>query len=191
MRIDGTAGNDNRTGTAGDDVFYMRKGDDVASGWGGDDVLNGGDGDDTLSGGDGADVLFGDAGNDELRGGTGADRLVGGGGNDRLIGGPGADTFLYYSVKANTDTIMDFEVGVDTIDLRNIDANWSRDGDQPFRYIGGRAFSGEPGEVRHFVADLGDGYATFIMVNTAGDWQPELTIGLVGAKYMSAGDFAL
>ncbi|MCD9542596.1 Ig-like domain-containing protein, partial [Photobacterium carnosum] len=80
-------------------------------------------GNDHLSGGKGHDILIGDGGNDTLNGGLGNDLLDGGFGNDNLIGGEGKDTFLWSEnnfgtdVKPATDTIMDFEKGIDSIAL--------------------------------------------------------------------------
>ncbi|MCD9549582.1 retention module-containing protein [Photobacterium carnosum] len=80
-------------------------------------------GNDHLSGGKGHDILIGDGGNDTLNGGLGNDLLDGGFGNDNLSGGEGKDIFLWSEnnfgtdVKPATDTIMDFEKGIDTIDL--------------------------------------------------------------------------
>ncbi|MCD9515934.1 Ig-like domain-containing protein, partial [Photobacterium carnosum] len=80
-------------------------------------------GNDHLSGGKGHDILIGDGGNDTLNGGLGNDLLDGGFGNDNLSGGEGKDIFLWSEnnfgtdVKPATDTIMDFEVGIDTINL--------------------------------------------------------------------------
>lgn len=68
---------------------------------------NGGVGDDllALTGGDG--VLSGGAGSDILRDGTA---------NDELIGGSGKDTFVL-TADGHADTIFDFELGKDRIDL--------------------------------------------------------------------------
>ena len=74
-----------------------------------DDVLTGDDGANTLVGAAGADELFGEGGTDNLRGGLGADLLTGGAGRDR---------FTYRSALFGTDTILDFDDGVDQIDLR-------------------------------------------------------------------------
>jgi len=94
----------------------------------GADHLIGGTGNDYLNGGAGDDVLAGNEGNDHLIGAAGADHLYGGAGNDVLTGGAGADTFYYTSADAGTitdgnsattdhDTITDFQVGTDHIDL--------------------------------------------------------------------------
>lgn len=76
-------------------------------------------GSDDLRGGPGNDALNGLAGSDVLRGGAGDDILRGGIGNDTLFGGSGRDTFVYESPDylGDTDTILDFESGVDVVRL--------------------------------------------------------------------------
>ncbi|MEG4631368.1 Ig-like domain-containing protein [Microcoleus sp. AR_TQ3_B6] len=86
------------------------------SGGNNDDLLNGTAGNDSLSGGNGQDTLNGYAGNDTLKGGNGADHLKGGTGNDILTGGSGSDTFIFAALDG-TDTIIDFNDGVDYIGL--------------------------------------------------------------------------
>lgn len=56
----------------------------------------------------------GTPGNDAIVGGPGPDTIAGGLGNDTLSGGAGADTFLY-TVGDGSDTITDFERGVDRL----------------------------------------------------------------------------
>ena len=77
--------------------------------------------DDTLTGGAGGDVLSGGAGQDQLDGGAGADILMDGTGNDSLSGGAGADIFVLTGDGAE-DTILDFQAGIDRIDL----TGWGR-----------------------------------------------------------------
>ena len=66
------------------------------------------------------DVRFGDDDEDDLDdsldGGLGDDTLIGGEGNDTLTGGDGADTFIFGAGDGD-DTITDFDVGNDVIDL--------------------------------------------------------------------------
>ena len=64
----------------------------------------------------GFDILQGLDGDDLLSGGGGDDILRDGGGSDVLAGGAGADVFLM-SADGQTDTITDFTVGEDRIDL--------------------------------------------------------------------------
>ncbi|CZF85810.1 retention module-containing protein [Grimontia marina] len=74
--------------------------------------VHGGEGEDIVVGGLGEDILVGGAGNDEMRGGE-----IGGTGDDVK------DTFKWQSgdfgtaAAAATDTIKDFEAGVDVIDI--------------------------------------------------------------------------
>ncbi len=73
----------------------------------GRDSVRGGDGDDSIFGGDGDDSLFGEADEDFLYGGTG---------DDLLTGGADLDTFVFVENGGN-DTITDFVVDTDLIDL--------------------------------------------------------------------------
>ncbi len=81
----------------------------------GDDLLQSLGGE-TVMGLRGDDTIRGNVGPDDLRGGPGDDRLVGGPGDDRLVGGPGADVFVKRPGESS-DKIVDFEPGVDTLDL--------------------------------------------------------------------------
>ncbi|MEP1091539.1 MAG: Ig-like domain-containing protein, partial [Rhizobiaceae bacterium] len=69
-----------------------------------------------------SDALLGTDGNDSLNGGAGADFLDGGLGFDLLFGGEGSDTFQITdtSEKPSLDQILDFEAGVDVLDLEAI-----------------------------------------------------------------------
>jgi hypothetical protein len=78
-------------------------------------------GDDRLTGSAAGDLLWGEGGNDSLTGGAGADVLCGGAGRDELTGGAGADVFIFDTDTAR-DTVMDFELGIDRIDL----SRWGR-----------------------------------------------------------------
>jgi glycerophosphoryl diester phosphodiesterase len=124
-------GDDIVAGGAGNDFIYGEEGDDVLRGddndrspggtVGGDDTLSGGLGNDSLGGKGGDDELYGDEGNDSLWGDDGDDTLRGGLGDDILTGddfsgGSGSDTFIL-AVGEGTDTILDFEIGVDFIGL--------------------------------------------------------------------------
>jgi VCBS repeat-containing protein len=118
--IYGGTGNDILNGGGGNDRIYGEAGDDILNGGSGDDYLDGGPGNDILNGGSGNDTLIGGAGNDILNGGTGNDILIGGPGRDRLTGGQGRDIFRFNAVNEGLDTITDFEILQDRIDLRQI-----------------------------------------------------------------------
>ncbi|MEL7510408.1 MAG: Ig-like domain-containing protein, partial [Cyanobacteria bacterium J06554_1] len=118
--VEGGVGNDIANGGTGNDSIYGQGGIDVLNGGEGDDLIDGGDGDDLLTGGLGNDSLYGRAGQDRLRGSSGNDVLVGGVGDDLLWGGQGSDTFTYNQVNEFGDTIFDFEIVRDRIDLSAI-----------------------------------------------------------------------
>ncbi|MEO1090174.1 MAG: hypothetical protein AAFX81_06055 [Pseudomonadota bacterium] len=91
-------------GFDGDDQIWGRDGNDWISGGGGDDFVNGGADDDFVEGNAGDDRVIGGAGDDVVNGGPGA---------DDVWGGTGADAFAYTNANSGTDTIHDFELGVD------------------------------------------------------------------------------
>jgi serralysin len=148
------AGHLNLTGSAMQNYLVGNAGNNLIMGLGGSDALEGGAGHDTLEGGAGLDALYGQAGNDSLAGGANADHLFGGLGRDTLVGGGGSDTFVFQSVAdsrpgAARDMIMDFESGVDRIDLSAIDANPSTPMEDSFGFLGGSAFTGVAGQLRY------------------------------------------
>ncbi|MDY7021451.1 MAG: ExeM/NucH family extracellular endonuclease, partial [Cyanobacteriota bacterium] len=131
-RIFARAGNDTVAGGLGDDEIFGEEDDDILRGdldsrqsqvnlVGGNDTISGGAGNDRIGGKAGNDQLFGDEGDDQIWGDDGDDLIRGGLGNDILLGddfsgGEGSDTFIL-AVGEGTDTIVDFEVGVDLIGL--------------------------------------------------------------------------
>ena len=62
-------------------------------------------------------VIKGGAGDDILFGNDGIDHLNGGAGNDDLKGGAGADTFIFGSGDFGRDTIYDFDLSLDALDI--------------------------------------------------------------------------
>jgi serralysin len=105
--IFGGAGNDRISGGAANDQLFGNSGVDNILGGNGRDLLNGGIGNDQLVGG---------GGNDRLIGGGGRDTLTGHKGNDLLTGDRGADVFLFHKGHGS-DTITDFEIGNDVIQI--------------------------------------------------------------------------
>jgi Ca2+-binding RTX toxin-like protein len=131
---------------------------------------------------DGALNMFGGAADDVFVGGGQADTIFAAGGEDTSTGGAGADTFQYRSASdsavADADHILDFEVGVDKIDLHFMDADAGAAGDQVFSFIGGGAFTNSAGQLRasfdsgnnvwNVEGDTnGDGAADFLILVTA------------------------
>ncbi|WP_238367670.1 calcium-binding protein [Mesobacterium pallidum] len=142
-KLDGGSEDDHLDGGSGKDRLYGRDGNDTLLGdndddklWGGtgDDSLWGGDGNDQMLGEDGNDTMDGDEGDDQMLGGLGDDLMQGGFGLDELVGEDGADTLnggydndileggtgadvFAFGQFAGSDWIMDFEDGIDLIDL--------------------------------------------------------------------------
>jgi hypothetical protein len=137
----GTKGNDRiksgkKSDRLGNDKLYGLEGNDRLFGGGGKDLLDGGKGDDTLNGSKGRDLLLGGDGKDKLFGGEGEDILVGGQGNDVLTGGTQKDMFTFGSVNDGVDTITDFNVNEDVLDLRVIFNQPQYSGATPYaRYL--------------------------------------------------------
>ena len=132
-------GNDSVYGHNGEDVIfgegasdtslYGQAGNDTISGGQGGDTIFGGSGDDTIYGmqnpettspSDQADTIYGGSGSDTIFGQAGNDLIIGGYGADQLIGNAGADTFKFLSNSDTGDTIIDFLVGTDKIDLQDL-----------------------------------------------------------------------
>ncbi|WP_424932927.1 calcium-binding protein [Amaricoccus macauensis] len=132
--LHGNQGNDSVSGQGGNDEVYGDDGNDQIAGGVGKDRVSGGDGNDTVYGGNdndklwgglNKDLLYGGAGDDKIWGNRGADvlfgnkgkdSLYGGGGNDELTGGKHADVFVF-GKSHGTDTITDYEDGVDRIEI--------------------------------------------------------------------------
>lgn len=172
----------------GNDRVEGSSGNDVLSGYAGSDIMDGAGGNDALAGDWGNDWLRGGAGRDQLTGGAGSDRLVGGAGSDQLTGGAGADHFVFgtasESVGRNRDIVTDFSEQ-DFINLRAIDADTTRAGNQNFHFIDTRVFSGVAGELREKFGN--------VAADTDGDGQADLYVKLVGTPGTNVGadDFIL
>jgi Ca2+-binding RTX toxin-like protein len=158
----------------------------------GSDVVTGGSGADKLSGGGGNDALNAGAGKDVLNGGSGNDRLTGGAGQDTLTGGTGKDVFVFgakdtTASKGTADYITDFSGrSGDRIDLRGIDADTKKKGDQNFAFIGTNAFT-KAGQVRYEKTKKD----TYVYLNTDSDKAAEAVIKLKGAIDLQKGWFVL
>ncbi|MCB1312433.1 MAG: M10 family metallopeptidase C-terminal domain-containing protein [Sedimentitalea sp.] len=194
-------GSDKVWGGGGQDRVFLGRGDDVfrdsaQNGANGADAVKGGAGQDRLLGRGGADRLYGGSGNDLLQGGTGDDRLLGGGGADRLCGGQGRDVFVFTAPGQSAPGAADRIIGAsrqaafdapgaalgDLIDLRGIDANAARSGDQAF--VLGKSGAGG---VRLFDA----GRDTVLRGNVDADATWELEIRIRDGASISAKDYTI
>ena len=92
-------------------------GPNLINGTSGNDTLTGTADADEINGLDGNDYIVGAAGDDVLNGGDGSDLIEGNAGSDTMTGGAGADSFVITLDNGSTDTITDFNVSGETIDL--------------------------------------------------------------------------
>jgi Ca2+-binding RTX toxin-like protein len=148
-----------------------------------DRTLSGTSANDTISGGRGNDIIDGKGGNDKLTGGLGADKLT---------GGTGSDTFIFNTVMESTlsakDTILDFKASQgDKINLSAIDANSNASGNQSFKFIGEKSFTGVAGELRYVQNDK----STNIYGDVDGDKKVDFAVALISLIDLKAGDFLL
>ncbi|ODS25065.1 hypothetical protein AB835_00740 [Candidatus Endobugula sertula] len=100
-----------------DQVLSTNRYDATLIGGSGNDSITGYYGNDTLQGGSGNDSLHGEGGADSLFGGEGDDIISGGAGDNTLSGGQGSDVFVIDDSSFYTDTITDFDVVTDKLDL--------------------------------------------------------------------------
>ncbi|MCF6198312.1 MAG: hypothetical protein L3J67_02755 [Hyphomicrobiaceae bacterium] len=186
------AGEDVVFGGSGDDVIFTSSDNDTAFGGAGDDVVVAGSGDDLVYGQAGDDLLFGGEGDDTLKGGKGDDELNGGKGVDLLFGGDGHDSFIFTTVadsgvgEGNSDKIIGFTIGEDTIDLSAIDADSTQAGQQSFQLAG----PGEQVQAGQITYDFKDGN-TIIEAHINNDEIADFQIKLTGEHTLSASDFNL
>lgn len=189
--LSGNSGSDTVNGTSGTNTIYGDSGADTLNGGSGSDTIYGNTGNDTINGNGAADILYGGRGNDDLNGGAGDDILNGGMGQDDLTGGTGADTFIFDFVSdswaGRSDTISDFEVNIDVIDLSGIDANLNAGGDQAFMFINTAGFSNTAGQIR---LDISGGNTT-VQIDRDGDNFAEMEIMLLGTTGLDVNDFIL
>jgi Ca2+-binding RTX toxin-like protein len=123
-----------------------------------DSVIHGGNGVDTIFGAGGSDVLRGENGDDWLDGGSGRDTLEGGRGADRLTGGLGADTFIF-AKSGGADTITDFEIGIDILQLDGV----------TFKSIALEDVDGQG--ALDLVVHFSNGSVTLLNTGPVADWQ--------------------
>lgn len=192
---DSLNGNDqaNSFSTAeGNDTVFGHGGDDfIATGWGNDRAF-GGSGNDLITSDRGDDRLFGGIGNDQLNGGVGRDLLYGGEGSDRLTGGSGQtrDDFVFMKTTesrvgvVNRDVVTDFQRNLDELDVRQIDANAARAGDQAFSFAG---TTSAPNSIWYNVIS---GH-THVFADTTGDRIADMELRLLNVNGLASTDFLL
>jgi Ca2+-binding RTX toxin-like protein len=213
--LSGDSGADRLEGGAGDDIYYVDSGDQVFEAFnsGSDEIramesfiLQAGQAIEVIkawpaeskvnlniSGNELSQNLIGNAGSNRLNGEAGNDRLSGGLGKDTFTGGKGRDVFVFDdrdtgSSKTKADYITDFRGREgDRLDLKLVDANTKKRGDQKFSFIGKDDAFSKAGEVRY---EKTKGY-TYVYLNTDSDKAAEGVIKLKGSIDLSKGWFVL
>jgi hypothetical protein len=120
QQVKGSDKSDKLAGGSRNDTLQSGANNDTVNGKGGNDQIFTGSGNDKAKGGAGDDLMDGGTGNDQVNGGAGRDIIVGGTGKDLLTGGVGVDTFVFSGLTVRPDTITDFKVGEDRLDLRSL-----------------------------------------------------------------------
>jgi serralysin len=125
--------------------------------------------------------------------------ITGGAGQDNISGGAGADVFDFNALAESVfdgklrDSILDFERGIDDVDLRSIDANTKRAGNNVFKFIGPDGFHKVAGELNYHkfdkVGTAGD--YTRITADVDGDGRSDFAVNLTGLVTLYATDFVL
>lgn len=145
-----------------------------------------------------ANTLDGEDGNDLIKGEKGNDILIGGRGSDTLIGGAGNEVFVYRTVEDSApsapDTITDFSVGKEKIDLSQIDASSLVDGNNTFMFNGaspiGTSSQGEISVVKVDNPGKTNDYM-MIYIDTDADPDPEAAIRVNKLLKLSVKNFVL
>lgn len=160
-------------------------------------------GTDTLSGIE--NVITGNY-NDIVKGSTGANVLAGGLGSDSLYGGADkkVDVFDFNAIAESQtgtarDKIYDFVKGTDDLDLKSIDANTAKTGNQDFLFSATPTKSKDGTEAKANSvwwrkADFdGDKVKDDLIVygDVNGDTKADFEIGLVGVTSLTSADFVL
>ncbi len=119
--------------------------------------------------------------------------FIGGAGVQYMWGGSGQNIYTYLSVADSTvqasDSIGNFHVATDIIDLHAINANPASPTPVNLTFIGSAAFSGAGGEVR-VIQDVAD-KQTLVEADLVGDSSADLEIRLSGLLNLTAANFAL
>lgn len=153
---------------------------------------------DQVIGNTAANTLDGEDGNDLIRGEKGNDILIGGRGSDTLIGGAGNEVFVYRAIEDSTpsapDTIADFSVGKEKIDLSQIDASTALNGNNTFMFNGAAPIgTSNEGEISVVKVDNPGKTNDYMMIyiDTDADPDPEAAIRVNKLLKLSIKNFVL
>lgn len=122
--IFGGAGMDAITAGSGNDTIFGGDDNDTIITGNGNNVVDGGAGVDGITAGTGNDMISGGAGVDTIDAVNGTNTVTGGTGNDVITAGDGTDTFVF-AEGDGSDSIDEFAVNVDKIDLSAVGTSFS------------------------------------------------------------------
>jgi Ca2+-binding RTX toxin-like protein len=187
--LNGGNGNDLLDGGAAVDLVDYARGNAVKVDLGGaSDYASRGAEKDTLVGIEGAigsayaDSFVGDGGNNLFRGGLGKDTIKTGAGRDVIDYDAKGDSGL----GAKRDVITDFQARYDDLDLSGIDARAATAANEPFAFVGSKAFTAA-GQVGFTHV----GSTTIVRGNVDGNLAADFEIQLTGKIALTAADFVL
>ncbi|MBL3521827.1 M10 family metallopeptidase [Serratia plymuthica] len=129
-------------------------------------------------GGSGNDVIVGNNAANIIKGGAGNDVIYGGGGQDQLSGGSGKDIFVFAAVSdspyTSPDKILDFETGIDKIDLSFF--NHGDKGNDFIHFV--ENLSGQAGEA--LLSYNAQTHLSELALNIHGNAGPDFLVQIVG-----------
>jgi len=129
-------------------------------------------------GGSGNDVIVGNNAANIIKGGAGNDVIYGGGGQDQLSGGSGKDIFVFAAVSdspyKSPDKILDFESGIDKIDLSFF--NHGDKGNDFIHFV--ENLSGQAGEA--LLSYNAQTHLSELALNIHGNAGPDFLVQIVG-----------
>lgn len=127
--------------------------------------------------GDGDDTILANDFGDIIQAGRGNDVIIAGAATDLLYGGPGGDKFVFNAFATSTDTIGDFVLGSDVIDLYKVFASLDYNGLDPvLDHWLNLTVDGSGGTV--FMIDPHNGQAPVAMVDVIGVMPTNLQAGI-------------
>ena len=141
------------------------------------------------------DTILGSSAANVINGRGGNDFIIGGGGGDTLTGGTGSDTFIFGNISdapmTSLEHILDFERGIDRIDLSGIDANVNVAGNQSFVIVD--EFTGVAGQMRAIPEYQGSGQSWLMDINGDGSVDGHIMVHTTDGQgtFLTASDFIL
>jgi Ca2+-binding RTX toxin-like protein len=133
-----------------------------------------------VKGSHGSDLLLGGDGDDKLNGSAGNDTLAGGQGQNTLVGSTGCDVYRLDAAQDSLDRVMKFGIK-DAFDFTAASAQ--------AHFNGGRAFTGEVGEIITTTQTLPFGARMLVLIDTDGASDADAGFAVQGSFALTEGNF--